>query len=59
MDLLLWVGRNGSYLIPKELQNIRFTKTGWPDRRCKEYQAFIEWMIATDKPANNPEELAS
>jgi hypothetical protein len=45
--LRIWVGNYGNYPIPQHLQAIRLTKSGWPDKRCKLYDEFMNW--AKDK----------
>jgi hypothetical protein len=45
--MTVWIGDFGDYEIPVHLQSIRITKSGWPDKRDKLYNEFMEW--AKDK----------
>lgn len=40
----VWVGTYGDYLIPAELQDVKITKTGWPDLRYKRAGDLLAWV---------------
>ena len=46
----LWMGDYGDHLIPYQFRNLRFTKSGWPDKRCRLYGEFMAWVKAVDVP---------
>ena len=44
----VWVGNFGEYEIPTHLQDVKITRNGWPDRRCKRYAEFMDWVKSVD-----------
>lgn len=46
----LWMGDYGDHLIPWQFRSLRFTKSGWPDKRCRLYGEFMAWVQAVDVP---------
>ena len=41
----VFVGQYGTYIIPDKIKElVRFTKSGWPDKRCSNYNKFLEWV---------------
>ena len=45
-----WEGEHGVYPVPEHLQDIKVTRAGWPDKRDKRYQEFMNWVKEKDKP---------
>lgn len=54
MSKNIWVGDYSDYIIPDDLYSkTKFTKTGYPDKRCKGFNKFMKWVKKVESNFRN------